>query len=127
MSTRRTFALKPHLFCSIFGGKQHNQVADMIFPASFCFDRVILDVTVNMACVHQMILRYIAEHFDQLPLDDPRIGLIRYDQFIILLKNKYLNATNEDMIVSAVDAWVSGNPEFMENALEHDNTRVSDD
>lgn len=74
-----------------------------------------------------MILRYIAEYFDRLTLDDPRIGLIRYDQFVILLKNKYLNACNEDVIVSSVEAWISGNPEFMENALEHDNTHVSND
>ena len=127
MDTRRTYTLRPQLFCSIFGGKQYNQVADLIFPATCRFDRMILDVTVNMASVHQIILRYIAEHFGSLKLDDPSLSLIRYDQFMVLLKNKYLNASNEDLIVEAVEAWISGNSKFMTNALEHDHTGVSDD
>jgi hypothetical protein len=72
-----------------------------------------------MAIIHQMILRYISVYFATLPLD-MSIGLLRYDQLVVLLKNKFLNAPNEDVILEYLEYWIEGNDNFRVNALEFD-------
>jgi hypothetical protein len=63
-----------------------------------------------------MILRYINEHFSSISIDH-RIGLLKYDQFLVILKNKYLNAPNEDIILDAIESWMEGNKILMINSL----------
>ena len=72
-----------------------------------------------MAIIHQMILRYISVFFSSLPLDNS-IGLLKYDQLVVLLKNKFLNAPNEDIILEFLEYWIEGNDNFRVNALEYD-------
>ena len=73
-----------------------------------------------------MILRYINEHFCSIPIDH-RIGLLKYDQFLVILKNKYLNAPNEDIILDAIESWIEGNKLIMINTLQYDRDGVSED
>ena len=113
------YTIKPQLMTSIFGGKQYNQVCDIIFPKSYSFDTLVTDVSINMAIIHQMILRYISVYFATLPMDQS-IGLLRYDQLVVLLKNKFLNAPNEDVILEYLEYWIEGNDNFRVNALEFD-------
>lgn len=77
---------------------------------------LVLSVAIKPAYVHQMILRYITQHFASLDLDE-RVGLIPYDQFVMLFKNKFLHAPNEDTITEALEMWLQGNTEFTRHAL----------
>ena len=101
------------MFSSIFGGKQYNQVADLMFPSSYTFDKMVIDVSINMAIIHQMILRYISNYFASLckglenGSETPiKIGILKYETLILLLKHKYLNAPSEDVILLALEAWM---------------------
>ena len=49
-----------------------------------------IDITINLAVIHQMIMRYICAYFNTEALD-VKIGLLTYEQFILLLKNKFIN------------------------------------
>jgi hypothetical protein len=80
---------------------------------------LVTDVSINMAIIHQMILRYISVYFSSVPIDQS-IGLLKYDQLVVLLKNKFLNAPNEDVILESLEYWLQGNDNFRVNALEFD-------
>jgi hypothetical protein len=38
----------------------------------------------------------------------------------VILKNKYLNAPNEDIILDAIESWMEGNKIIMINSLQFD-------
>lgn len=122
----RVYTLKPQLSSAIHGSKSFIDVADMILPMNYCFDEMAIDASINMAVVHQMILRYICSYFT-LFTKDPEIGILSYDQLKLLLKNKYLNAPSEDCVVDALENWISNNEVFKVNALEYDQDRKSND
>jgi hypothetical protein len=37
--------------------------------------------------------------------------------FLVILKNKFLNAPNEDLIVDAIESWIEGNKVYYINSL----------
>ncbi len=45
----------------------------------------------------------------------------------MILKNKYLNAPNEDIILDAIESWMEGNKIIMINSLQFDWEGVSED
>jgi hypothetical protein len=50
-------------------------------------------------------MRYICAHF-QFVANDPLIGLLKYEQLVLLLKNKFVNATNEDVVLFSLENWI---------------------
>ena len=78
-----------------------------------------------MAFVHQMILRYITFYFASLQLN--KISLLKYEQFIIILKHHHLFAPNEDTVLEAFEHWVAGNDSFKINAIEQEMSGESSD
>ena len=72
---------------------------------------MVVDISIAQADIHQMIMRYICAYFNQVAID-PKIGLLKYEQLILLLKNKYINVPNEDIVLNAVDNWVLMNSSF---------------
>jgi hypothetical protein len=108
------------------GAKQYVQVCDMVFPKDCSWENIRLEVTINMAVVHQMILRYITYYFAALPLDSGS-QQIPLELVLIILKNKYLNAPNEDLIVKFVDHWVGGHSQMLSQAIEHEQSNLSPD
>ena len=108
--------MKPQLFSSNLGGKQYVQICDLVFPKQYCFDKIIIDTSINMAIIHQMILRYISVFFRNF-VNDPKISILKYDQLIVLLKNKFLNAPNEDEILEVIEKWLEGRVEFRIKSL----------
>lgn len=85
-----------------------------------------LDISISMAIVHQMILRYICAYFSIL-CKESLLGLLSYDQLKILYKNKYLNAPNEDGVLDSLESWISSNENFKLNAYEFDQDHLSND
>jgi hypothetical protein len=85
---------------------------------------LVTDVSINMAIIHQMILRYISVYFSTLPIDQS-VGLLKYDQLVVLLKNKFLNAPNEDILLEFLECWLEGNDNFRVYALEFDQNQFS--
>ena len=73
-----------------------------------------------------MIMRYICKYFAVVALDE-KIGLLKYDQYILLLKNKYLNAPNEDIVLESLEYWISSQKNFQMEALDFDQTNLSND
>ena len=63
-----------------------------------------------------MILRYISVYFRNLT-SDPKIALLQYDHLTVLLKNKFLNAPNEDFILEVLERWIEGNDGFRVKAI----------
>lgn len=73
-----------------------------------------------------MILRYICACFSTL-YRDQNIGILSYDQLKLLFKNKYLNAPNEDMIIEALENWMTTNEIFKFNAAAFEKDKISSD
>ena len=122
----RVYTFKPRLTSTIHGGKQFIHIADLVFPHNYAFDRMTLDLSINTAVIHQMILRYICAYFSTL-YSDPAIGILSYDQLKLLFKNKYLNAPNEEMIIEALETWMTANEIFRFNALGYEKDKTSSD
>lgn len=55
-----------------------------------------------------MIMQYICVYFHQLVFDK-QIGLIKYEQFILILKNKYVSVRNEDLVICGLENWLAYN------------------
>ena len=72
-----------------------------------------------MAIIHQMILRYISVYFRNF-VTDPQISILKYDQLIVLLKNKFLNAPNEDEVLDVIEKWLEGRTDFRIKSLHDD-------
>ena len=53
---------------------------------------------------YAVILNYVSRNFATL-LDDPDIGLLKKEEFKLLLKHKYLNVQQEDQVLKAVILW----------------------
>lgn len=123
---QRTYITKPKLLFSNLGGKQFVNICDFIFPKEYTFDQITVDLCLEMADVHNMILRYISTFFALL-VSDPFISHLSYEQFILLLKNKYINAPNEDIVLQGLENWITGNQHFRMQALEYEQNRTSDD
>ena len=75
-----------------------------------------MEVSVNYESVHQMILRYICTFFSTLPMDQS-ISLLSYDELINLMRNKYLDLPNENLILTAIEQWLRGNSLLRMNAF----------
>jgi len=71
---------------------------DIVVPKKEECNQMTIDITINLAVIHQMIMRYICAYFNTEALD-VKIGLLTYEQFILLLKNKFINLPNEDVAV----------------------------
>lgn len=111
-SKKRSYLVKPQFCCSIYGGKQYSKIVDLLMPTdAFEDDSMTLDTMIEPLHCHTMVLRYICTHFSSLKMDE-RIGLVPYEQLILLFKNKYLHAPSEDVVVEAIEYWLRGNPEF---------------
>ena len=37
---------------------------------------------------------------------------MKYEQFILVLKNKFVNIPNEDIVLLALELWISTNNQF---------------
>lgn len=98
----------------------------MIIPKEFGFKNMAIDITVSIASVHQMIIQYICCFFNSVAFD-PKIGILSFEQLIMILKNKFINLSNEDHLLIALDNWISYNTSFLQNIMDHESQGWSKD
>ena len=53
--------------------------------------------------------------------------MLKFESFLLLLKNKYLNLPNEDLIICALEFWISRDKNWIISALEYDSNEQSED
>ena len=53
--------------------------------------------------------------------------MLGFESFLLLLKNKYLNLPNEELIICALEYWISGDKNWITSALEYDMNHESTD
>ena len=56
-------------------------------------------------------MRYICTNFSNLALD-AKISYLKFDQLVMILKNKFVGITSEDIVINAIENWMVGNPKF---------------
>jgi hypothetical protein len=56
-------------------------------------------------------MRYICANFSNLALD-AKISYLKFDQLVMILKNKFVGITSEDIVINAIENWMVGNPKF---------------
>ena len=59
--------------------------------------------------------------------DDPLIGVLTYDQLILILKNKNCSVANEDVALTALENWVAYNSTFFTNVCHQQQHNQSAD
>lgn len=59
--------------------------------------------------------------------EDLLIGVLTYDQLILILKNKNCSISNEDIALTALENWVAYNPTFYNNVCNFQLNKQSAD
>lgn len=116
---QRTFTILPKLCSSSVGGKQYVSLCDIVLPKECNFRTMVIDASVSIAAIHQAILQYICCNFHSVVFD-AKIGILKYDQLIMILKNKFINLINEDHLLLALDNWVSYNGAFLQQVMDYE-------
>jgi hypothetical protein len=67
-----------------------------------------VDIALQIQPLHSAILGFIATHFAEVAKCS-KISLLKHDQLLLILRNKYVHLPKEDIAVTALDTWLASN------------------